>query len=307
VARVLVAARLNLSSLTRLVEQWPTSGSIELDFAEQEWVYPSGTVGLSCLVSLARQRGQSVDLVGLDACRNITYWERMSFFRNFGLSGVAASGIPRPARSRFSEVRPIRDINETDEIAAGLVDATSPTPEARQTYSHVVSEALNNVCQHSKAAGFCASQFYENDGSVVRFCIADWGVGLRTSLASHAPNDDLSAILTSLKVGVSGRSRAAQSADPAHMRNRGVGLSAIERLVVSNGGELVIWSGSALYSQDANGAESRQVTNWQGTLLTAKMPRNVIRASFRDVMEQLIAELGCIEHARTKARYSRST
>jgi hypothetical protein len=165
-------------------------------------------------------------------------------------------------------------------------------------YSHIVSEALNNVCQHSEAAGFCAAQFYPQTREV-RFCIGDFGCGLRQALQAFAPENDYMAVLKALEVGVTGRQvRIGQR----EMRNRGIGLSAIHRLVEDNDGSLTVWSGTGIFRTTPL-ARSDSMPYWPGTLVAAKMQRNILLRAFRDTMRSLEDEL----KARGRANRRRDT
>jgi hypothetical protein len=299
-AELLLPARLTLQTLPFLCNSWPDDGEVRINFGNQGWVLPSGIVGLSCLVEAAIRRGQYVTC-SLQGCQNASYWQRMGFCARFGVRDAPAAGVRRAARSRFSELKRISDIEEVDAITEGLIEVTALSPEARDIYGHVVSEALNNVCQHSGAAGYCMSQFYPSARSV-RFCIADCGQGLRSALSRFAPESDEAAILKALEVGVSGRSQAEQLAAPKELRNRGVGLTAIQRLVVENEGEIIIWSGEAFYREQAGLMRGFQPPSapWRGTLLAARLPRNQFSRSFRDIMRELTAELKAHEVRRQR-------
>jgi hypothetical protein len=151
---------LTIDTIDDLVDRWSDQDpNITIDLSRNRWVHPIGTVALSCLAARALTRGCNPSFK-VDGCRNLGYWQRMRFFENFGLSGIPSGGEPKSAEGRFSEVTKILDINDTDRIAEELVRVASPAEEALQTYSHIVSEALNNVCQHSRGQGFCASQYY---------------------------------------------------------------------------------------------------------------------------------------------------
>jgi hypothetical protein len=99
---------------------------------------------------------------------------------------------------------------------------------------------------------------------------------------------------------VSGRSQAEQLAAPKELRNRGVGLTAIQRLVVENQGEIIIWSGEAFYRERMGFDHGFQtpLAPWRGTLLAARLPRNQFSRSFRDIMLELTAELKAHEVRR---------
>jgi hypothetical protein len=191
-AELFLPARLTLQTLPHLCNAWPEDGEVRINFGHQGWVLPSGIVGLSCLIEAATRRGQHVTCI-LQGCQNASYWQRMGFCARFGVTGIAAAGVPHAARSRFSELQRISDMEEVDAITEGLIQVTALSPEARDIYGHVVSEALNNVCQHSGAAGYCMSQFYPSERSV-RFCIADCGQGLRKALARFNPESDETAV-----------------------------------------------------------------------------------------------------------------
>ena len=305
--RIILPSHLNAATLMRVAESWPDDASeVIVDFSGQIYVYPSGTAGLSCLVKLAIDCGQKVcfEVVG---CSNIWYWQRMQFFRNFGVPRNRSAGRQRTSAGRFSEIQPIEDIEKVDDLTSDLVRVAAPNEDAQRIFSHVVSEALNNVCQHSEYIGYCASQYYEGSSrGMVRFCIADAGIGLKESLKnSYRPKDDITAVLKALEVGVTGRSRAAQLAVPRHMRNRGVGLSAILKLVQGNHGSLTLWSGNARYQCSAFGAGVKESPYWQGTFLAVEMPRREISARFGDIMRELTAELRVIESGRARRRRRR--
>jgi hypothetical protein len=180
----------------------------------------------------------------------------MGFFNLFGVSGVQCAGARRPPAGRFAELRRVSEIEEVDEITAALVEVVQPDDEERRIRSHILSEALNNACQHSDAVGFCSAQYYWSE-NVVRLAIADPGRGLRAALHRFNPTDDREAISMALRAGVSGRSEAEQLAAPKEMRNRGIGLTAIHRLTIGTGGEVQIWSGRCRYEGVASAYRER--------------------------------------------------
>jgi anti-sigma regulatory factor (Ser/Thr protein kinase) len=214
----------------------------------------------------------------------------MGFFENFGLDELGKQGQPRPPRGRFSVVRRVTPDTENDQIAHEIVQVQQPSEEAYQIYQHIVSEALDNISQHSAAEGFTASQYYESQRRSA-FCIADYGCGLRRALYRFEPENDEHAILKALEVGISGRSRSQQLAEPEHTRNRGVGLSIIRQLIVRNGGWLRLWTGSAVYIEEGDSIQVRSAPPWNGTLLSAILPRDRVVAPFDDVAAEIASEL----------------
>lgn len=288
--KIRLPGSLTVGTLQMLLQEWPHDqpSFVEVDFGRQHWVEPVGTVALSCLLELAQRNGSSIEVTGLAGCRNEGYWARMRFFRNFGLA-EPDFGRARNATGRFSEICRITDADDTDEIADRIVAAMTPSAEERQVYMHVVTEALNNVCQHSGSVGFCASQFYPQI-NVVRFAIGDCGVGLRHSLQNYGPATDVEAIKLALRVGITGRPAIPRGLQRKALRNRGVGLSAIEKLVTGNGGRLLVRSGTGgMHSWRAKAFQDAG-TAWPGTLVSAEMKRGVSRG-FHDIMRELDAEL----------------
>ena len=289
-SEIIIPPRLDFDRLRRIASSWPHDVEhITLNMRRQKWVYPIGTTGLSCLVAGSILRGQNV-CFDTDGCQNLGYWGRMGFFENFGLYDLGKQGQSRAPQGRFSVIRRVTPDTDNDRIAHEIVQVQQANAEAYQIFQHIVSEALNNISQHSTAEGFTASQYYDSQGRSA-FCIADHGCGLRTALRRFDLSDDAEAIRKALEAGVSGRSRTQQLAEPEQMRNRGVGLSIIRQLIVKNGGQLRIWSGSAAYTEEGNEIEVRSVTPWNGTLLSAILPRDRIMAPFDEIATEIMSEL----------------
>jgi hypothetical protein len=220
----------------------------------------------------------------------------MGFFRQVGLDPPPANGIPREAGDRFAEIRKISDIEHVDAITEELVAITHPQDGSRKIFQHILSETMNNVCQHSLAHGFSAAQYWDKTGKV-QFCIGDFGCGLMSALTSrYAPQNDVEAIQLALRVGVT--SRPPQFGQ-RHMRNRGVGLSAAHRLVIANHGRICVWSGRGWFTDDS---AMHCAHGWTGTLIAVTMQRDNLTTGFRAVMDQLTEELRAVERAEKKDR-----
>lgn len=286
-------------SLSTFMTTWPSDPvNITVVFNKKQWSTPTGMVGLACLIDKHQKKGGSVEL-NFEQCEGTGYWERMGFFREIGLPApVCANGIARPASGRFAELRKIGDIEEVDNVTQELVSATHTSAQGLKTFSHILSEAMNNVCQHSGAYGFSAAQYWEYNGRV-EFCIADTGQGLLSALTpSHTPSDDADAIRLALKVGVTSRS---PYFNQRQMRNRGVGLSCIERLVRANGGRFQVWSGHGRFANE-NDAPYLTSDSWIGTLISVNMKRDELTADFHNVMQQMAEELRLAEAEKKVAR-----
>lgn len=287
---VALPRHLNLAALRSIRATWPaTCGAVNIVLHPEQWVEPTGLVGLACLIEEGRRSGLSVDVVH-QGCSRGGYWERMGFFRQVGLPPPSATGLYRDGRRRFAEIRKIDDINFVDDITEELVSVAVPGANEMRTFSHIVSELMNNVCQHSGASGFSAAQYWPGS-DLVQFCIADFGCGLKNALQGlYNPTDDGHAIDLALRVGVTGR--PPHFGQP-HMRNRGVGLSCAHRLAAANNGRFELWSGNAIYS--AEGVTIATPERWTGTLVAVTMQRSKLAADFRAVMNDLTAELYEVE------------
>jgi hypothetical protein len=216
------------------------------------------------------------------------------------MDGAPDAGARRPAAGRFCEIRRIADQMDVEALTERLVGVLQPDPDARHVLSHVISEALINVCQHSRATGFCAAQLYEKE-RVVRFCIADWGRGLTSSLGRYSPRDDQHAVELAMTVGVSGPSPAATRLNAPGLGNRGVGLAVARRLVEENGGWFMLWSGTGAY-QSASRPQREHVSAWHGTLLAAKVRRDNVTRRLNDILRDVTAELGRVPRQPRRLR-----
>lgn len=301
--RLRIPSRLDSPAVRGLRRDWPESRRVVLSFADQRFVLPAGTVGLACMVQWARRNGQEIE-ADFDGCENAGYWERMDFCALCGFDGMPA-GPRHPAGGRFSELRRVDEINDVEAITEALVSVTAPDAgEAFRIHGYLVSEALNNVCQHSEATGFCASQLYLGQGTA-HFAIADTGIGLRQALGRFGPANDAAALELALQVGVSGRSPAAQAAAPRHMRNRGIGLSALTRLIKANGGSFTLWSGNSAMVHSGSGSRVLDSACWPGVFLSAIVPQVNFDVTEHDIIEELGPELRQADAAARRTRFRR--
>lgn len=299
-----VPKQLGVDGLEQLVGRWPSSRRVCLAFGALGFAYPSGVCGLACLAARHRAGGHQVDVTDLGPTGAITYCERVGLSGVLGVDALSA-GTPRAPFGRFSCLRLVDDIDEVDEAADDMLSvvAAEADDNAKEAFYHVVTEALNNVCQHSGGVGYCASQFYPSRDEV-RFAIVDGGRGLRAALTRYDPADDSAAIDKALEIGVTGRDPQEMAAESEHMRNRGVGLTTIRQLVQSGGGRMVIWSGAASVAIGDQGVQRRTVPNWQGTLISIVLPRR-LEVSFDEARERWTRELLKVEKARQSERHRR--
>jgi hypothetical protein len=191
--QIKIPSQLDRKTLKSVVVEWPSSNEVEIQLHHKQWVTPTGMVGLACLIDRHKRNGGKVS-ISAEGCKSIGYWERMGFFKEVGIDSPCSPVNAHPPQGRFSEVRKISSTDFVDEITDSLVQVAEVNLETRKTYSHILSEAMNNVCQHSGAFGFASAQYWKKR-DIVEFCIADSGCGLFSTLCNNFhPNDAASAI-----------------------------------------------------------------------------------------------------------------
>lgn len=298
---VIVPRRLDISGLRSIISDWPhDADQVSLNFSRHEFVLPVGSVALSCLLSGTRNKPAPRVSVDPGSCGSLGYWARMGFFRNIGMGEYMKTGQYHDPSGRFSEIKLVDDDENIDTIAQEVVDVLGPPDDWCQIYMHIVTEALNNICQHSSSIGYCASQYYSSNNTVC-FAFADTGIGLQEALSGHQPRDDEHAIAIALKPGISGRTEFERRMDPLAKRNRGVGLSMIRYLVENNAGSMCIWSGECIYFGDGGGQRFEATPVWPGTLVSIEMPRTAIKMGIKEARGAIMPMLKGAEQARDRA------
>lgn len=170
------------------------------------------------------------------------YLHRMGVARELGVLGIDARLSPvrwHSAKDRLLQLQSFRsDDGAVDELADTMyrIIAQTASRDLAEPLCQGLSELGANVVEHSSAScGYLALQQYDvgRPGQRISFCIADTGIGLRRSLASsYSVADDEHAVRLAVTEGVSGTGRV----------GRGHGLADV--LASTNGGRLVLWSGS---------------------------------------------------------------
>ncbi|MHA3700725.1 hypothetical protein ACXR2U_00955 [Jatrophihabitans sp. YIM 134969] len=124
-----------------------------------------------------------------------------------------------------------------------------------------LAEISANVHEHSGTIGFVAAQTIPAQG-VIRFAVADAGVGMLATLRTRGATDARTAIAMAL-------SGASSLTEATHGR----GLPSVLRDVGALGGQLVVASGDALTAADRNGRTHQPTRAWRaGTVLEGWVP-----------------------------------
>jgi hypothetical protein len=169
-------------------------------------------------------------------------------------------------------------------VASALASVCAPGGyEPRGSYplvQYCCGELFSNCRQHARANAFAFADF-DAERDLVRFAVADCGLGLKQSFVQnesphvHPAVDDVDAVKIALKPGISSTTRARHpySRSP----NFGVGLSMVREFTLLAGGHFFIQSRQAWLNETAGKLPSQGVcqrgAGWPGTLVNAAIPR----------------------------------
>lgn len=231
-----------LSSLTVSAE----AERVTIDFSRLRRVSPAALAALACAVDRWRREHRRVAFRGLKKCRITGYLQRMDVFGACGVE-LTETFTPHAGRGRFVPVQRVESSVEAlgramaSGVAPGGDEAGHPSSPLYDFAWYVLTEAANNVRQHSGGTGYAAAQVTQAAG-FVRLAMADNGRGIRQSFVDSGlpwafALDDAAAILKALEPLVSGRRAPA---------NEGVGLTLCAGLARLAKAWLLIVSGHGL-------------------------------------------------------------
>ena len=240
------------------------SGVRVLDLADVSFLDPVHLVGVAAQAYRAAAQGGRLRLIGLSADQ-ASYAARMhlgTVIEQFGGEHQLPSVHERDLHDSLLEVRPLRtrkDVRQLTELVfhrAGAQDG-----ELAHALHLALAEVGSNVCDHAQSIGFMAAQTI-SERAVLRFAVADAGVGLLGTLAGRGAFDDRSA----LTMALSGTSRTQA---PGH----GTGLPSTVDIVSSLDGEILLASGSAASTATARGRRHYElVAGFHGTIFEGAVP-----------------------------------
>jgi signal transduction histidine kinase len=167
-----------------------------------------------------------------------------------------------PVRS-FENALPTTAIAEVVSLAKRSMRLSR---DAEHDLTLVLSELVQNVLDHSRSqvGGFLSARAYR-EVREVRLAVADFGVGIRESLAARVPSaDDKEAIRLALQEEVTGRTSP---------RNLGLGLSHLHVIVRRTGGQMVIYSRRG-FLRFEGGRDTFGLANvsYPGTIVFVRLP-----------------------------------
>ncbi|HJQ00442.1 MAG TPA: hypothetical protein VJ851_02475 [Jatrophihabitans sp.] len=235
-----------------------------LDLADVTFLDPVHLVGVAAVAHLAAEQGARIRLTGLTDDRAF-YAARMrlgQLIEEFGGEHALPAVRGRDLHDSLLEVRPLRSRQDVRELTSLVYHRVAASDTDVAHALHVaLAEVGSNVCDHAQSIGFMAAQTIAEHG-VLRFAVADAGVGLLGTLATRGATDDQSA----LNMALSGTSRTCL---PGH----GTGLPRTVDIVSGLGGDILLASGDAATSATARGRRHRRLhTRFQGTIFEGAVP-----------------------------------
>jgi anti-anti-sigma regulatory factor len=240
-----------------------------IDLAEVSFLDPVHLVGVAAAAQLAHRQGSRLRLTGLTE-EQAYYAARMHLGRlieQFGGEHTLPSVRERDLHDSLLEVQPLateRDVRDLTALVYRRVYGHDP--EVAHALYVALAEVGSNVCDHAQSIGFMAAQTIAEHG-VLRFAVADAGVGLLGTLTGRGATDDR----TALNMALSGTSR---SDLPGH----GTGLPRTVDIVSALGGEILLASGSAATRATGRGRQHHQLADrFTGTIFEGAVPATVGR------------------------------
>lgn len=213
-----------------------------VDISRVRWIDPFHLAGLAAIAHGAAGRGQTLEVALPETGDQRLYAARMRLGRTLTDAGVHHD-LPRVNERRreddLLEVHAIADEDGAARLARLVLMRVRRRSDrgaagADAALHAGVFEMADNVVRHAGCIGFVAAQVLPRAG-VVRFAIADSGLGLLGTLRSRGATDHHDAARKALS-GVS------RFADPGH----GQGLRTTVDDVSRRGGRLDVASGDAL-------------------------------------------------------------
>ena len=199
-------------------------------------------------ISMVAALGLTIDPQRIDfpipEARSAHYLVRMHLFELLSIPcGIEIQ--EHAPEGRFIPLTQIRTATETSTFVTEMIPCLHLNPDQAETTSHIFSELIANVLEHSgspNGAILCA-QYYQKSNTI-RIGIADTGVGLRSTInRAWQADSDLRAIQLALWPGITGTTRK----EGGTAQNVGAGLFLIKSIANVNRDLFVIYSGNGFY------------------------------------------------------------
>ena len=235
-----------------------------LDLSEVSWLDPVHLVGIAATAHRAARSGRRLRVTGLRSDQS-GYAARMHLGRvleRFGAVHELPTVIELDRSDSLLEVTELDTPADVRRLAELVFDRVATVERQVATALwHGLAEIGGNVCDHSGTIGFMAAQTV-HDRRLLRFAVADAGVGMLATLAPAGATDDRSAV----NMALSGTSRTSA---PGH----GTGLPSTIEVVSRLNGSVVLASGRAATWATARGRRHRTLDfTFAGTIFEGTVP-----------------------------------
>lgn len=305
---VTLPAQIKANGLLSFLSQLGTARDkdVVMDFTALRKVTPAGLVALTATVARWKKEGRSVNFRGLSECSITEYLQRMDLLKACEVK-LPEDFQRHDAKGRFVPVRPVAHPVDTmgHEMAACLAPGGEeyghPKSELYDLAWYVLTEAGNNVRQHSGGSGYASAQVNRFEG-FVRLALADNGMGILQSFRnagvpwSHSA-DDLGAIQKALEPRVS-----CKPSDP----NEGVGLTLVSNLAQLMKAWLLIVSGQGVLQINEGSAPKFSVLpengNYRGTLVALTFKQSSVHNYF-ELLHEAKIRAGLLRTGRATGKF----
>lgn len=227
---------------------WPPT--ICLDFANLNFIRPTGTVFLSNLIWWLHEQGTKVHLANIDRdAEALRYLDDSLFFEQHCGAKIWTTSSPR------STTKPLMRIAHShshawleQELVPWLSARTNKTKASFYQLKACLSELFNNIKDHTRFdIGSIFVQHYPRNNEL-NCSIADFGLGIPAKVRETVEGlSDPDAVIQAVQEGFTSRSTPG---------NAGLGLDSLLKTVVgTNIGEVTIYSLHAIvrFRRDAEG------------------------------------------------------
>ena len=237
--------------------EWPPDERLLFDARGAQWASPYGLIAILTAAQALSEAGAERPLFTAPLNDEVRrYWARTGFFRHAADFFEIHGRIPRAAEGpsdTLLDVTPIRAMDDVHKVVGDvperaakiLHDQLNIRASETMRFSMALSEACQNIVEHSGTGGWVAVQAYtwrrRLGRRVVVIAVSDGGIGFRRSLEpAHARRygerwGDGAALEAGLIQNVS------RFRDPG----RGQGIASIKRSVDHWNGKISIRSGTA--------------------------------------------------------------
>ncbi len=274
-----------------------TPNEVVLNLSPVRWIEPVGLVAITAAIRWLKINNPKSKIRIVPSAYIQSYFDRMDFMKD--LMDERPTLSTKKVNQGLVEIESMNcmgghaeeEIEEKSTSLSTFLVQTTQDADIRSNIRYCLSEFFNNVASHSDSSFgcyYCGQRWPSR--STIQVAIADCGIGIKESLNRSgncgAIKTDHEAIKTALKPEVSGYNPAFYSSGYEHA---GYGLTASKETITRNVGEIMIASGSGLYSESPDNGEefSTMEGYWQGTLIVLELSVSNYIHGYGDILDNL--------------------